>query len=156
MRIKLGPCRELAGVDLVKKHILVDPQRVISTVQRDQGGQVIIRHHLRNRTLLVSRLDVIGPWKDPDLKEMSLHIGHIELGVQNSNTSRHPLHVTGGSCLYVPHGVLMDQRSRFHVGDDFHVLVSVDIETAPSLNPVIVNDAENRETQKSRVILGTK
>ena len=87
---------------------------------------------------------------------MSLHIGHIELEVQNSSTSRHPLPVTDGHCLYVPHVVLMGQRPRFLVGDDFPVLVSVGIETATNLNPVVVDDAANLKTRKSRVIPGTK
>ena len=80
----------------------------------------------------------------------------IELLMKNANTCRDSLDIPGGDCFYVPHGILMGQRFHFHVEDFFHVLVSLRFETAPNLNPVIVNDADNRETHKSQVIPGTK
>ncbi len=57
--------------------------------------------------LLVARLDIIGLWKDPDLKEVGLHIGRIEFRVQDAGASRHTLDVTGRDRFDVTRRVLV-------------------------------------------------
>jgi hypothetical protein len=68
--------------------------------------------------------------------------GVVLLGVQDAGAGAHPLGEAGVDHAIVAGGVLVDQRSPHHPGDDLHVLVRVGLEAATGDDDVVVVDQQ--------------
>src|SRR6185503_9956496 len=91
---------------------------------------------------------------NPDLEKMDeFACRMVVFAVGDAGPRGDPLHVTGAHHGLRAHAVLVLQRATDHLTDNFKVAMGVRPEAFPSLDPVLVNNAQSAKTHMLRVVV---
>ncbi|MNE18243.1 hypothetical protein D3C80_1112650 [compost metagenome] len=145
---------EQAGVDA---GVLMDRQRALGAVRRDDQAQPSALVGGVEVLLLVARGDALAVRYDPDLQEVHrLLAGGVVLAVAHAGAGAHHLHVAGADHRAGAHRVLVLQRAFEHVGEDLHVAVAMGVEAAALAHVVLVDHQQVGEADVLRVVVAAE
>ena len=144
-----------AGVQItgIQIDVLVNNHGAVAPFRRTGKSESIVRVFEVIGSLHITRCQSRALQDNPDLQKVHwILVRCVIFAMKHTRACAHALQVTRLNDGSIAHAVLVPKRALDNIGNDFHVPVSVGIESPSWLDAVLIDNAQRAKPHMCRIV----